>query len=284
MPTLTLTYPDDGMKGSFPMLPDRDRARLEDKATRQLSDALRAWGLALTKGVTAERPQETLTRLDNPDWPGNIAMRDALIAVLQAAGDIGAEYGKRQVEGVLYGVKFTIPDIDDFDWSLVNTDVLKWAMMYAYELIRGINTTTRQIVAAEVEYFINNSLTINEMRDRLVSATGGAFSPARARRIAVTETTRAYAQGNMAAWRRGKVVKGKEWYTSVDSRVCRFCAPLHGVVVPLDDTFPGGIDGPPAHPGCRCDLLPQVIGDRDNDLTNWRPVEQTDGRFDWVQQ
>lgn len=48
------------------------------------------------------------------------------------------------------------------------------------------------------------------------------------------------------------------WWTKRDERVCVFCGPLHGVSVPQGEKFPGGLDGPPAHPRCRCRLIPRI--------------------------
>jgi SPP1 gp7 family putative phage head morphogenesis protein len=39
---------------------------------------------------------------------------------------------------------------------------------------------------------------------------------------------------------------------SLDLRVCRLCASLHGTVVGLNEPFPGGYEGAPIHPNCRC--------------------------------
>jgi SPP1 gp7 family putative phage head morphogenesis protein len=44
----------------------------------------------------------------------------------------------------------------------------------------------------------------------------------------------------------------RRWDASIDGRVCQMCAGLNGVVVPIGQPFPDGIDGAPAHPNCRC--------------------------------
>jgi hypothetical protein len=76
----------------------------------------------------------------------------------------------------------------------------------------------------------------------------------------------------------------KEWYTAVDELVCPVCRALHGTIVPVDKKFPGGFDGPPAHDGCRCNLLPVGPHDEGDDLgPQWRAVEYDDGTFEWVE-
>ena len=44
--------------------------------------------------------------------------------------------------------------------------------------------------------------------------------------VAVTEVTRAYAAGNVMAWKASGVVDGKIWQTAVDERVCPVCGKL----------------------------------------------------------
>jgi SPP1 gp7 family putative phage head morphogenesis protein len=75
--------------------------------------------------------------------------------------------------------------------------------------------------------------------------------------IAVTEITRAYAEGQRLAgealrqeWPDARVTK--TWFTNNDDRVCEICAPLDGKTVALDDEFGMDIQQPPAHVRCRC--------------------------------
>lgn len=46
----------------------------------------------------------------------------------------------------------------------------------------------------------------------------------------------------------------KTWWTRRDERVCSVCGPLHGVTVPINSAFPGGLMAPRAHADCRCGL------------------------------
>lgn len=78
--------------------------------------------------------------------------------------------------------------------------------------------------------------------------------------IARTETAMAQTHGALLAWREAEqkniISKRslKKWVTAWDERTCPVCAPLHNVTVKLGEEFPGGFDGPPAHPNCRCAL------------------------------
>lgn len=86
-----------------------------------------------------------------------------------------------------------------------------------------------------------------------------ALSTSRAKGIAETEVTRAFAHANRAAWLRSPSVENMEWETVRDERVCPICRPLQGKVVDLDGAFGGAsFSIPPAHSRCRCWITPEV--------------------------
>lgn len=263
MPAIIALVPPDATKAprrmdSTPLNPKgRELRRMEREGTERIHAALEKWGRSLFRGVTAETVALITARLDDPEY--SKPLRDALIAFLQDTANAGAEFGRKQVEQVFMGVKRTpVLDAGAVDWTVANADAAQWAIEYGYQLIGGITDTTRAQVAREIRYFVDNSITVNQLRDRLMA--GNLFSRNRASMIAVTETTRAYASGNEAAWRASQVVEGKEWMTAYDEAVCPICAPLSGKIVKLNESF-GRVDKPPAHVNCRCWILPVVIGD-----------------------
>lgn len=88
------------------------------------------------------------------------------------------------------------------------------------------------------------------------------FSEERAEGIAVTETTGAVSEGEIAEARRMERELGvkivAEWVTERDARVCPICTPLDGQ--PEEDWREQFPSGPPAHPRCRCYLTWNVGG------------------------
>lgn len=79
----------------------------------------------------------------------------------------------------------------------------------------------------------------------------------RALLIARTETVSALAHGQQALWDQAaakglidRQTMGKQWLITDDEITCEICENLAESVVPLDEDFEGGIDGPPAHPAC----------------------------------
>lgn len=83
----------------------------------------------------------------------------------------------------------------------------------------------------------------------------------RAEMIARTEVIRASTDGKIAAWQqaqaRGELGADlrKTWIVTPDDKLCPICAPLDGKQAPVAGTFAtdvGDVQGPPAHPNCRC--------------------------------
>lgn len=235
-----------------------EQERLERQATEDLTAALQKWAAALLRNVNSFNLNTMLDRLNNPRWAGNIAMRDALIAIMQRAAEVGVDAG---VEA-LYSGNATkaqpVIDAGGVDWELVNVDAAEWALNYSHLLMNDISSTTRRAIQREIAYYVENSMTINQLRDRIMSLS--TFSETRANRIAVTETTRAYAEGNMRAWSDLDYVERVRWQTANDDLVCPICGPLNQQTVAKGELFAGRYYSPPAHVNCRCGVSPVVTG------------------------
>lgn len=153
------------------------------------------------------------------------------------------------------------------DWDVVNEDALHWLNTHGLRWLAKINDTTRRQVVGAIDSWVRSGEHMSVLEQRLLPILG----PGRAERIAVTEVTRMYAEGNLAAWRSTGVVGGKRWQTGMDDLVCPICAPLQGKIVGLTDGWTmdesgnvvGGLGllAPPAHTRCRCYLLPVVDED-----------------------
>jgi len=123
--------------------------------------------------------------------------------------------------------------------------------------VKGLDATTRDLVRTLTQEALEEGWSNDTLADELEGSE--AFSEARSERIARTETAFADVQGNLIGWDESGVVEGKEWLTAPDC--CDECQALHGEIVPLDEDFSDGSDGPPAHPMCRCDVLPVLRED-----------------------
>ena len=81
-------------------------------------------------------------------------------------------------------------------------------------------------------------------------------SPSRALTIAITEQNRAMSFGSIQNYKEAGLQK-MEWAVSDP---CDVCAKNDGQVIVIGQTFASGDAQPPAHPHCRCVLLPVIPG------------------------
>jgi SPP1 gp7 family putative phage head morphogenesis protein len=84
-------------------------------------------------------------------------------------------------------------------------------------------------------------------------------SPSRALTIAITEQNRAMSFGSIERYKEAGLAK-MEWAVSDP---CDICAKNDGQVIVIGQTFASGDQQPPAHPHCRCVLLPVIPGMED---------------------
>ncbi len=171
----------------------------------------------------------------------------AIARLLLVAAEGGAE---------IFGDEIAI----DFDNSLTNVEASKWAQNYAFNLVKDIDATSKKALNKAIAQFVDTpGMTIQDVMDIL------PYDPSRSLKIAVTEITRAYAEGQKIA---GQTLKEqypdvritKTWFTNNDDRVCELCGSLDMVEVDFDDNFesetPEGekveIEQPPLHTFCRC--------------------------------
>jgi SPP1 gp7 family putative phage head morphogenesis protein len=167
-----------------------------------------------------------------------------LFPLVLDAARTGAE---RAIEALLTEVAVGV------DWTLVNKAVYDWARAYTFDLVRRITDTSRDFLNTAFADWVQSGAPL----DDLIAVLEPMFGALRAEMIAITEVTRAFAEGNIAAWRASGVVDQMRWQTANDDLVCVICEPLNQQRDDLDGDFNG--DGPPpAHVRCRCWLTPVV--------------------------
>ncbi len=186
------------------------------------------------KAETPEFPEDLLNATDEE-------IRELLLLLFTGAG-----YGAARLElELLLGL----------DYTLTNIEVAAWARAYAGTLVKNIDKTTVNVIRKGLGMFVETpGFTIRDFMNLL------PFDERRSMRIAVTEITNAYAEGQkIGAERLKKEYPGvpiyKTWFTNRDDRVCEICAPLHGQSIPMDDMFRVKgieIEKPAAHVNCRC--------------------------------
>lgn len=225
--------------------------RLEADMEAAVARALNKLRLSVTNEITEGNVRDMVMRLDREDITR--PFQDAITRQIETVALAGADFGREQVERYVFG---TSKALDMGMWELANNAAAEWAMRYGYELVRGLLTTTRDWLQLQIAEYIRNSETIGQLIGKIRQGTG--YSEQRAQMIAVTEVTRAFAEGNMAAWRASGVIEKRRWNTNNDEQVCPVCGPLNGKVAGMNEDFPGGIRNAPAHPRCRCWITPAI--------------------------
>jgi hypothetical protein len=142
------------------------------------------------------------------------------------------------------------------DFGLVNEAALDWAKKFAGQEVKQINATTRKAVRKAVSDWIETGGTLDDLVKSLQPLS---FSRTRARNIAATEVTTAYAEGNVNVWMASGMATDRPlkmpvrdshigcrcwlsiqfrdgrwiyvWNTAEDEVVCPICRPLSGTEV-----------------------------------------------------
>ncbi len=128
------------------------------------------------------------------------------------------------------------------------------------ELVKEIEDTTRDRMKEMIGEAVREGYSADELADNIEES--GVFGEARAETIARTELATAHVQGNIAGWEATGLVDRKQWITGAGC--CPECQELDGVIVDMDEDFDyadGPVEAPPAHPNCRCDILPLLVED-----------------------
>lgn|SRR5574341_276254 len=174
--------------------------------------------------------------LSREDW--DKLFNDTSGILLPALESIYQESAKGLLDTVPLGV----------DWTLINERAADWAGKYNYQLVSNINANTQRLLQKRIADYYRKAQTVQDLKDSLAPA----FGVVRADAIAVTEVTRASAQGEQGTideLRQQGIEMKAQWHTLHDEIVCPICRPRNR-------TFQG--DGwtelPPAHPRCRCSI------------------------------
>lgn len=227
---------------------------IRSSVAEQLGKALNGTGKADDPGEDEDVVTHIVSGVDLGNWKSLMAVLGIELAALyvdaakQAAKQIGAklsvdafdlanEHGiefARQRAAEMVGMKW----VDD---ELIANPAAQWR----------IDDGTREMLRGDVRLAMQEGWSNDQLADAL--ADNYAFSDKRATLIARTETARADVEGNLAGYRELGVTR-KQWLTAPEC--CDECHEIDGMTVGIDEGFPSGVNGPPLHPNCRCDVLP----------------------------
>ena len=221
-----------GKAAAFVKLIPLNRAALERKLARVITSNQRA---ELDKLLRLLGDPPDLSRVNDEYWQN--ASRSLQSAIEPVLVETFVQQAAAMLDTISIGV----------DWTLINTNAVRWASQYTYDLVHGITDVSRRALQEIIPRFYTDGWSMGDLYNALESTYGKV----RAEMIAVTETTRASVEGERAIMdalnRESGVQMVPIWQTSNDeaSHKCPLCGPRHGKPI-QDNMFP------PAHPRCRC--------------------------------
>ena len=136
------------------------------------------------------------------------------------------------------------------DEAVASGRINDWLGDYVPKTTSQIDQTTADRIKQVIDtYRQTPGMTIQDIAEKLRPVA----DPYRASMIAITEMTRASTQAvdNYQAYlTENGITTTMYWMTQNDEKECDICGPLHNA--PKDEWPADQIDGPPAHPNCRC--------------------------------
>ena len=230
---------------------------VENKMVNGMTEALQEQKKAVFKG---NEKNMNKTNPEQIDMGALFNSTDRISAISGVSGSVRDALREALIEGVDLGVKVSNKQFSSigfgFNWTLANEKARKWADDYSGELIQGIDNTTLRNVRQQVAQWASNGQPLTALEKELETV----FGKTRASLIASTEVTRAYAQGNKISYQESGIVKKIKWRTAQGEMVCPICGSLNNKMANIEEGFPGVVNGglPPAHPRCRCWIVPIV--------------------------
>ena len=135
------------------------------------------------------------------------------------------------------------------------SQAIDWAEKHSATLVKGMNEETRKRLAHTISQGIENKRGIPGL-SRDLRKTFTDMSRHRSQLIARTETANALSTASLDNMK-DMGIEGKEWVTAGDDLVSPECEGNEAEgVIPVGQTFSGGVDAPPQHPDCRCTIAP----------------------------
>jgi len=138
------------------------------------------------------------------------------------------------------------------------SQAVDWAEKRGAWLVKGMDEETKKRLAHTISQGIETKRGVPGLA-RDIRSTFADMSKHRSELIARTETANALSQASLDTME-DMGIDGKEWITAGDDRVSEECEGNENEgVIPVGQTFSGGVMAPPQHPDCRCVIAPSRL-------------------------
>jgi HK97 family phage portal protein len=196
------TTPDE-VKAAFNVEPWKASARPWSAFEQKLYETLRGALSNEAQRISAALAGGGPAILDSEQlWTEH---RERLLRAIQPILTDLSSYGAHQAQGQLMA---SHPEAVEISWNLVNERAKQFAQQYAYDLVRGLTETSKAQLQQATSKWIEQGKPLADLVQNIanISLTDEQgqllhpFNPVRARLIAMTEATRAYAESNNVAF------------------------------------------------------------------------------------
>jgi HK97 family phage portal protein len=207
--------------------------------------------------------QVTPPAVMTPDAAAGVASAMTMPITTEQAAEfekITNKYLERSImEGAAVGITRLADPENARTFDTANEPAMKYIRDRGLELAKSVPDTMKGHVQAAIESELGRGTTVNEIKNA-ITKQAPELSGYQAERIARTETSIAFNQGQRLAWA-DNGVEGRQVLTAGDP--CPICTAVadkyRGVTLPMTDPYMVGADAwmsPPFHPNCRCGEMP----------------------------
>ncbi len=144
----------------------------------------------------------------------------------------------------------------DISWTLIHSNLLKFARLSSAQMVTDITETTRKTINGLITDGLEAGNTATQIAQSIREDTG--FTKVRSQLIARTETTKAFNGAPTDSLKEYGKTSGrvftKTWSGVLDDRERDEHVDLEGETVAIDDVFSNGEDYP-GEPNCRCTVI-----------------------------
>ena len=227
---------------------------LEQHLLTTVIGVMEEYSRRFTKGFSSGSNALAIQTINNPSlWEQmHNQLQNSINPMLQQIAALGVANALKQ--------ELTDNATIQTSWNLANYQAEQWAAVHSAELVTKVTENTKEALRRQVSNWVGAGGSVSDLADQIRNVhdeTGGSpFGIARARLIAQTESTNAYASGNIEGWKQlgyqlpviqparhpgcrcylrpGRLKDGSKvmvWHTVVDGRVCQkwFKAPWGNV-------------------------------------------------------
>lgn len=144
----------------------------------------------------------------------------------------------------------------DLPFDVTHERAVAWLRENALSQAKLVVGTLKDEMRIRITTGVKDGLGVNDITNNLAEFFDEQ-SEWRALRIARTEVIGGYAEGSLEGYRQSGIVSMKRWLSaSAPDPLCGLN--VQDGAIPLNASFSSGHSAPPAHPNCRCTLVPEV--------------------------